>query len=195
LTEDGGNTWNKLACDVLPSAIEGEAAFAASNTNISLTDQKAFIVTGGKAANVLVGQDFGKSWKKVKSPIVQGGKMTGIFTSDFLNSKTGIIAGGNWEEKSSTLNTMAITNDGGNTWQLLEDNPGYISCLQFVPNSKKVLACSTNGIFYSDSLGHSWKQVSDTGYYSFRISENGEYIYFSGNNRLMSVNTGSLLGI
>jgi photosystem II stability/assembly factor-like uncharacterized protein len=48
ITKDGGNTWNKISCEYLPSSKEGEAAFAASNTNISLVDQKAFIVTGGK---------------------------------------------------------------------------------------------------------------------------------------------------
>lgn len=40
ITKDGGNTWNKVACEILPLAVEGEAAFAASNTNISLVDQK-----------------------------------------------------------------------------------------------------------------------------------------------------------
>ncbi len=36
ITRDGGNTWNKLSCDVLPPIIEGEAAFAASNSNIAI---------------------------------------------------------------------------------------------------------------------------------------------------------------
>ena len=34
--------------------------FAASNTNISLVDHKAFIVTGGKEANVLVASEYKK---------------------------------------------------------------------------------------------------------------------------------------
>ena len=40
ITRDGGNNWNKISCEYLPSSKEGEAAFAASNTNISLVDQK-----------------------------------------------------------------------------------------------------------------------------------------------------------
>ena len=83
-----GNSWNKIACENLPSAVEGEAAFAASNTNISLVDQKAFIVTGGKEANVLVASEYGKSWKKYKTPIIQGEKMTGIFSMDNLSINT-----------------------------------------------------------------------------------------------------------
>ena len=50
-----------IACENLPLAVEGEAAFAASNTNISLVDHKAFIVTGGKKANVLVASEYGKN--------------------------------------------------------------------------------------------------------------------------------------
>ena len=48
LTKDGGNSWNKIACENLPLAVEGEAAFAASNTNISLVDQNALLSRGGK---------------------------------------------------------------------------------------------------------------------------------------------------
>ena len=99
LTKDGGKSWKKIACENLPLAVEGEAAFAASNTNISLVDQKAFIATGGKEANILVGTDYGKSWKKYKTPIIQGEKMTGIFSLDNLSMDTAIIAGGDWSAK------------------------------------------------------------------------------------------------
>lgn len=194
LTKDGGNTWNKIACDNLPESTEGEGAFAASNTNISLADDKAFIVTGGKVANVLVGEDYGESWKKFKTPIVQGEQMTGIFSIDNLNTNTGIIAGGDWNVKSSTEKAMAITNDSGVSWQLLENNPGFISCVQFVPKTNAILACSTSGIYYCENLNESWKKVSDDGYYSFRITDNGEYVYFSGNNKLMRVDMATLLG-
>lgn len=34
ITRDGGSTWTKLSCDDLPKTIDGEAAFAASDTNI-----------------------------------------------------------------------------------------------------------------------------------------------------------------
>jgi photosystem II stability/assembly factor-like uncharacterized protein len=66
ITKDGGNTWNKIACENLPIAVEGEAAFAASNTNISLANDMAFIATGGKEANILVGSDYGKNWKNLR---------------------------------------------------------------------------------------------------------------------------------
>jgi len=194
LTKDGGNTWHKLTCENLPAIEKGEAGFAASNTNISLVDKKAFIVTGGKAANILVGDEFGKNWEIFKTPIVQGETGTGIYTSDFLNEKEGIIAGGDWTAKDILKNTMALTSDSGRTWQVLEKGPGFTSCVQFIPNTKGILSCSTNGIFYSEHMGQSWKKISEEAYYGFRFSENGEHIYFSGRNKLMSMNTATLLG-
>ena len=74
-----------------------------------MVDQKAFIATGGKEANVLVGTDYGKSWKKYKTPIIQGEKMTGIFSVNNLSVDTAIIAGGDWSAKQKIENTMAIT--------------------------------------------------------------------------------------
>ena len=193
LTKDGGNKWNKIACENLPLAVEGEVAFAASNTNICLVDQKAFIVTGGKEANVLVASEYGKSWKKYKTPIIQGEKMTGIFSMDNLSIDTVIIAGGHWSVKQKIKKAMAITKDGGNSWQLIENNPGYISCVQFIPKTKNLVACSTTGIFYSDDFAESWKKVSQEGYYTFRVSENGNYLYFSRKNKLLSIEKSSLL--
>ena len=192
LTKDGGNSWNKIACENLPLAVEGEAAFAASNTNISLVDQKAFIATGGKEANIFVGSDYGKNWQKYKTPIIQGEEMTGIFSVDNLSMDTAIIAGGNWSSKESTVKAMAITVDGNN-WKIKENNPGYISCIQFIPKTKNLIACSTTGIYYSEDLAESWVKVSKEGYYSFQISKNGEFFYFSERNKLMSMDKASLL--
>ena len=193
VTKDGGNSWKKIACENLPLSTEGEAAFAASNTNISLVSNLAYIATGGKEANVLVGTEYGENWKKYKTPIIQGEKMTGIFTIDNLSMDTAIIAGGDWSAKQKTEKAMAITKDGGISWQLKTNNPGYISCVQFIPKTKTLVACSTTGIYYSNNLAESWKKLSEESYYSFQISKNGEYLYFSGKNKLMSIDLTSLL--
>jgi photosystem II stability/assembly factor-like uncharacterized protein len=193
ITKDRGDSWNKISCEYLPSSKEGEAAFAASNTNISLVDQKVFIATGGKEANLLIGSEYGKSWKKYKTPIKQGENMTGIFSLDNLSTDTAVIAGGDWSSKENTEKAMAITMDGGISWQLQENNPGYTSCVQFVPKTKTLVACSTTGIYYSNDFAESWRKVSEEGYYTFRVSENGKYLYFSKKNKLLSIEKSSLL--
>lgn len=46
LTTDGGDSWTKIPCEDLPAAKENEAAFAASNSNIALMGDHAWIVSG-----------------------------------------------------------------------------------------------------------------------------------------------------
>lgn len=172
-TSDGGKNWEKLGCDKLPAIIDGEAAFAASNTNIATFGKTAWIVTGGAKARVFKSDDLGQSWQVNSTPMVQGGKMTGIFTTDFYDGQRGIIMGGNWEDKKNGRASKAITADGGTSWNLVAQNglPGYISCVQYVPegDAKKILAVSSEGIFYSEDTGISWVRLDTKGYYSLRF--------------------------
>src|SRR5690606_19223130 len=53
ITRDGGNTWNKVSCENLPKVEKGEAAFAASNSNIAIFGDNAWVATGGKKSRVM----------------------------------------------------------------------------------------------------------------------------------------------
>ncbi|MFN3753846.1 WD40/YVTN/BNR-like repeat-containing protein [Flavobacterium sp.] len=165
ITRDGGNSWHKLPCESLPKTVDGEAAFAASNTNIVLKGNNAWIVSGGRKSRVFHSSDKGKSWKVYETPIVQGETMTGIFTADFYNDKIGFITGGNYEKPTQNFQNKAITANGGKTWDLIGENIGfgYASCVQFVPksNGKGIVSVGPSGLYYSADGGHSWKQFSD----------------------------------
>jgi photosystem II stability/assembly factor-like uncharacterized protein len=91
--------------------------------------------------------------------------MTGIFSADFINEKTGIIVGGNYETQSDNKANKAITFDGGQTWKLIGINQGfgYASCVQFVPDSsgKRIISVGTTGIYSSNSQGENWNKLSD----------------------------------
>ena len=174
ITRDGGNTWNKLSCESVPKAMEGEAAFAASNTNIVVKGNKTWIVSGGKKARVFYSPDKGNTWNVYDTPIVQGKTMTGIFTADFYNDKVGVIAGGNYEVPNQNSKNKAITLDGGKTWKLISDHIGfgYASCIQFVPKSKgkQLVSVGLSGLYYSSNSGHSWeKLLSDGSLYTIRF--------------------------
>lgn len=191
LTSDGGNTWNKKKCDQIPVILKGEAAFAASNGNIAVHEKNIWMVSGGKKARVFHSKDKGTNWNVVETPVIQGGKMTGIYAVDFYDSKNGIIMGGNWEEKSNPNKTKARTKDGGKTWQLIADDqiPGYISSVQYRPKSKgkELFAVSTEGIYYSSDKGSSWEKVNDKGFYSLRfINRNAAWL--SKNNKIVKIN-------
>jgi photosystem II stability/assembly factor-like uncharacterized protein len=164
ITRDGGATWTKVSCSNLPEVTEGEAAFAASNTNIVIKGDNTWIVSGGKKARVFFSSDKGKTWSVNNSPIIQGETMTGIFTADFYNAKIGFIAGGNYEKPNQNYGNKAITINGSKTWNLVSENQGfgYASCVQFVPesNGEQLVSVGANGIYYSFDKGNSWKQLS-----------------------------------
>lgn len=163
ITRNGGKTWTKTLCENLPKVVEGETAFAASNTNISIKGNNTWIVSGGKQSRVFYSPDKGINWQVFETPIVQGLPMTGIFTSDFYNEKIGVIAGGNYELPNQNFQNKALTNDGGRIWKLVSDKAGfgYASCIQFVPKSKgkQLVSVGLSGMHYSDDSGNSWKQM------------------------------------
>ena len=173
LTSDGGKNWQKIPCSKLPETKKGEAAFAASNTNIAVYGNKVWIATGGTRSRIWMSENKGKNWQIFDTPLQEGSSMTGIFSVDFYNEMIGVIMGGNWEDKKDTFGTKALSLDGGKTWKLMSEGavPGYISCVQFIPDSagKELMAVSTEGIYYSSDMGSRWIKLSGDGFYSIRF--------------------------
>lgn len=163
-TRDGGSSWNKIPCEKLPKVLNGEAAFAASNTNIVVKGNNTWIVSGGKKSRVFYSPDRGNSWSVYETPIAQGKAMTGIFTADFYDSKNGFVAGGDYEVRSQNFSNKAITSNGGKTWELIAENQGfgYASCVQYIPksNGKSLVTVGISGLYYSSNSGKTWKQLS-----------------------------------
>lgn len=187
VTTDGGASWKKKSCMGLPNTAPGEAGFAASDTNIVTWGNIVWIGTGGTKARVFISKDKGESWTVFDTPIVQGETMTGIYSLDFADELNGIAMGGNWEKKEDFTNTKAITEDGGKTWRLVSNEvmPGYISCVQYVPETagKELIACSTEGIYHSHDRGKNWTKLSNKGFYTVRF-ENKEILWLSKNNEI-----------
>ena len=181
LTKDGGNSWSKVPCEKLPKVAAGEAAFAASNTNVIVNNNNAWIASGGKKSRVFYSQDRGNNWSVYETPIVQGKAMTGIFTVDFYDSKNGFIAGGDYELQSQNFANKALTTDGGKTWKLSANNHGfgYASCVQYVPqsNGRALVVVGNSGLFYSDNTGENWIKLShDSSIYTIRFIDKNNAI-------------------
>ena len=185
ITRDGGHHWMKLSCSELPTGIEKEGAFAASNTNIKTIGDKTWIAT--TSGRVLFSPDKGKTWKSFQTPIINKGEAEGIYSIDFWDESLGVAIGGDYTNPDANSANMAITKDGGKSWQLLADgqNPGYRSCVQFVPNSegKELITIGFTGISYSSDMGASWKALSNESFYTIRF-QNDSIAYAAGKNRI-----------
>lgn len=186
-TSDGGASWQKLGCENLPPSIAGEAAFAASNSNLAIQGSKVWFATGGAVSRVFYSGDRGLHWKVVETPVISGGKMTGIYSIDFYNDKIGMVIGGDWEEKSGNRANKAVTLDGGKTWELVADGEGasYKSCVRFVPGGggRKIIAVGTTGISYSNDQGKTWQTIHEQGFYTIRFASKN-LAYLAGENKI-----------
>ncbi len=187
ITRDGGNKWKKIPCDKLPKTEKGEAAFAASNSNIAFHGNNVWIVSGGKRARVFHSPDKGETWEVFETPILQGKAMTGIYSVDFFDDTTGVIFGGNWEDQAFNEGNKAITKDGGKTWKLMSNGkgPGYRSSVRFIPgtNGEGIVAVGSPGISYSPDQGKTWKELSTEGFYALEFV-NDTLAFASGRNKI-----------
>lgn len=166
-TKNGGNSWDKLESINLPRTLKDEAGFAASGTGIiCIGDSIVYIGSGGGArARVFKSTDRGKNWKVYDTPL-RGGVGNGIYSMSFKDESNGVVIGGNYLDSTYTDSICAITNDGGVTWQLVDQEPpqGYRSCVAY--NGAGIfISCGRTGIDISYD-GETWNHLSDDAYYS-----------------------------
>ncbi|MCG1036871.1 WD40/YVTN/BNR-like repeat-containing protein [Polaribacter sargassicola] len=187
LTEDGGNSWTKIDCAKLPDFEEGEAFFAASNTNIKTLGSTVWIVSGGSKARVLKSEDFGKTWQTYNTPIIHGNGPQGLYSVDFFDENNGIIFGGDYSKALENTSNKAITKDGGKTWTIVaqDQNPNYKSCVQYVPdtNGQEIFAVGKTGVSFSNDGGLTWVDVSKEGYFAIQFVDKNT-AWLSGHNKI-----------
>jgi len=135
LTDDGQN-WRGVRSAQLPAAMEGEGAFAASNSCIAIvpggSDSNIWFATGGKVARVFHSGDHGQSWQVVETPMMHGPESAGIFSIAFRDAMHGVLAGGDYKHPNDDGPNLAFTEDGGKTWTLSALHPlAYFSAVAY----------------------------------------------------------------
>jgi photosystem II stability/assembly factor-like uncharacterized protein len=164
LKTDEGENWQTLENVLMPPAKNGEAAFAASGTCL-ITEGKnnVFLVSGGNDARVFASISRGKSWIVSDTPIVKGTSGSGIFSIAMLDSKVGVIAGGNYEKPNEITSNLAFTNDLGITWTLGKGLNGYRSGVAFI-DKNTLLAVGSSGSDISYDGGKTWSNLDKENY-------------------------------
>ena len=163
-TEDRGRHWRYADPKGMPAAIEGEGAFAASNSCITVTDKNTWFVTGGTAARLFHSTDGGENWSVTETPIVHGAASQGTFSVAFKDALHGVIAGGDYAHPDQGGTNLAMTTDGGKTWKLATlPQTRFFSGISYVDGTSLVTVGSGATAFLSDSL-HNWKALTDQGF-------------------------------
>ena len=187
ITRDGGDSWSKLDCSVYSDIKQGEGLFAASDTNIAIVGNDTWIASGGLNSRVYFSSDKGLSWNITETPIIQGESTTGIFSIAFYDKRNGYAIGGDYTKPEQDSLNKIRTTDAGKTWSTVADNqnPGYRSCVQYIPNSKgeKLVAVGFEGVDYSSDSGLTWQHLSDEGFYTIRFL-NDSIAYVAGKGKI-----------
>lgn len=156
----------------LPTYAQGEAHFAASNTNIAMVNNWVWIATGGTQSRIFkFNWKDPYNWSVYNTPFIQGSASAGIYSIDFYSTKFGIAVGGDYKNQSGNENNIATTKDGGKTWQIQASgkNAGYSTCVKFRPKTrgKQIVAIGDQHISLSKDSGKTWTKISDeSGFYA-----------------------------
>jgi photosystem II stability/assembly factor-like uncharacterized protein len=159
-TSNGGRTWRVVDAD-MPPALTDEFAFAASGQCITTAGGRdAFFGTGGQdEARVFRSGDRGESWQVTTTPM-NSGPVAGIFALAFHNPQRGIASGGDLDNEGASPDALALTGDGGESWELAAGPNEYRSGAHWV-NGQVAIIVGPTGSDVTQNAGASWRPIDD----------------------------------
>lgn len=180
-TFDGGDSWQVLPENGLPSAEKGEAMFAASGTNIrSISLSEAAFVSGGSVSR------FFYRDKRTVLPLLQGKETAGANSLAVYHNKKRkpaqnmVVAGGDFSNDSLSQGNCAVSSDGGTTWAVPTIPPrGYKSCVEYI-TATRLITCGTSGVDISEDGGLHWQQISRLSFHVCRKAKKGSLVLLAG---------------
>jgi photosystem II stability/assembly factor-like uncharacterized protein len=173
-TSDGGKNWKPLPEKNLPEALPKEAAFAASGTSIMTRGENDlwFATGGGKVARLFHSPDRGQTWEVIETPIRANIESSGIFSLHFRDEKNGMLVGGDYRQPTEKQSTVAITTDGGKTWNRIENALPFRSGISGFKS--RWIAVGITGSDQSEDHGKTWKRLDGENYNSVGFTVSGE---------------------
>lgn len=160
-TDDGGANWTRVPPVNIPPVLRGEAAFAASNTQLTVQgSSNAWIATGGGAeARVFRSTDRGRTWS-VSSTGMPGGPTAGLFGIAFADAMHGLAVGGDYNIARGVTDFALRTIDGGVSWRAtgISRPDGVTQGLVLVPGATPPIFVATgaHGTAFTRDFGATW---------------------------------------
>ena len=172
-TTDGGRTWTRIPQSNLPPAQPGEGSFASSGTCLAVTGESTAWQATGNAAipRLLATTDRGATWTTTDLPLV-GGEAKGGATVAFGPDGLAVVAGGDIAAPAEFARSVAVTSDGGATWQEGGRLPftGALYGAQFVPGTRSVLGVGPGGVALSRDGGMTWEGLSEETHWGLAVA-------------------------
>lgn len=178
---DAGRQWREIPFENRPIAVEGEACFAASGSNIAaLSRDEAVFVSGGMRSR------FFRRDSGFVLPITQGTESTGA-NSIAAYQKCGrgnathlAVVGGDFSNDKKDSAVCAISSDGGKSWWHPNRPPhGYRSSVTWL-NRHRLVSCGTSGVDISEDGGQTWRNISTKGFHVSIGTKRGKSYYLAG---------------
>jgi photosystem II stability/assembly factor-like uncharacterized protein len=163
-------------------ALNGEGAFAASNSSVALGKRFqqgihpiAWFGTGGKSGPRIYRLEgtfaevsnyrpelLNHHWTAVSVPLASGNASSGVFSLAFRDDQHGMAVGGDYQKPNDSTGTAAWTADGGQHWTAAAKPPhGYRSTVAWDENVKAWIAAGPNGSDISYDDGKTWASLDN----------------------------------
>lgn len=188
---DAGVSWNRIASDRLPAALEYEGGFASSGSSILVVDSLTALIGTGNAekARLLITEDGAKSWR-AKETDLPGGEMRGACGVFGKNSSRIWIFGGDlsasitsgqkiqgFNLKKDSLHLAQTTTFDGSIYGFAEHK---------VEDTFWQIAANPNGLFLKKQNQFDWIRADSSAYWAVVSKE--KHIFAAGpEGRLLRV--------
>ena len=174
LTQDGGRSWERIAPDRLPPALEGEGGFAASGSCVDAgSGGRAWVVTGNAAeSRLLETENDGESWRVSALPLAAG-MGRGATTVGFRPDGMGFALGGDLDPEGEGPR-VALSADRGASWSAVGDltMAGAVYGAAWAPglDATTVVAVGPGGLDFSLDGGMRWLSADTASYWAVGFS-------------------------
>jgi photosystem II stability/assembly factor-like uncharacterized protein len=164
-TSDGGRSWRIVDAE-MPPALPDEFAFAASGQCITTAGGRdAWFGTGGADARVFHSRDRGQTWTVTSTPMLSG-EAAGISALAFRDVEHGLAVGGDFLNTAVAPDSLALSDDGGESWELVDDAPNQLRSGAVWVTGRDAIIVGPNGSDASFDQGRSWRRFDDGSFHT-----------------------------
>ncbi|MEZ6037759.1 MAG: YCF48-related protein [Planctomycetota bacterium] len=167
-TDDGGGSWT--ATKALPSARDGEAAFAASGTCLVAAGDGSFLLTTGGAGSRLLRFAVDGMLGEAALPLAEGAAARGAFSIAVRGPRLCAV-GGDYTAPLDGAGSAVWSDDGGASWHVA-DALGFRSAVQWI-DERTLVAVGSHGASVSGDGGATWRAFGNVGFHALAVGRDG----------------------